>query len=451
MGAKTTREVAEWVCSTGYKDLGSEVVSYAKLLALSFLGMAVAGATIPFGKIVTRYIKEHGGPAEAGVIGGGFGTSAEYAALANGSLAHCTELEDDSLPDGLYSVGAWPTVFALGEKLKLPGKDVIEALVIGFEVASRLAIAGERAMVRGWTTSPSSLTIGSAAMAAKMLRLNVEETTWALSIAASQASGIGKQTGTGAHVVEAGFVGRNGICSAMLAKLGCTGNSTVLEGDAGFMDLWAEQPEFDLPLGDGFRIMEVGIKKHACCYLQQRNIDGIFDLIAEHNISWDDVESVEHGINHTVSLYLKYPQPETAEEARFSLAHSTAAAFLDKKVFLSSFTDEKVRDPVFREARKKVKVTVHPEWQGGFFTFASPVTIKMKDGTEYKQSCISAKGEPPNRLGINEAMKKYTDCMEFAGNFTPQQAEKAADMILALEELPDVSQLVSILTFPDSK
>jgi len=295
------------------------------------------------------------------------------------------------------------------------------------------------------------LTIGAAAMASKLLRLSAEETTWALSLAASQANGIARQTGTGAHLIEAGFAGRNGICSAILAKLGFTGNTTILEGRGGFMDLWAGQPDFDLPLGDGFRVMEVGIKKYPCCYLQQRNIDGVLDLIAKHNISWDDVESVEHEINHTVSLYLKYPQPETGEDARFSLEHSTAACFLDRQVFLSSYTDEKARDPKFREARQKVKVTVHPEWEGGYFTFNSPVTIRLKDGTEYKKLCVDARGDPSNKLSLEEVMKKYMDCIEFGGTFSREAAEKAAEMTLELDEVKDISELMSILTFPDKQ
>ncbi|UCG54284.1 MAG: MmgE/PrpD family protein, partial [Dehalococcoidia bacterium] len=388
MGYKTTKEIAEWLHSMGYKDFSPDLVNYTKTLALSHLGMTVAGSTMPFGKIVSRYIKDYGCPAEAGVIGGGFRTLAEYAALANGSLAHTTELEDDSFPDGLYSCGAWPTVLALGEKLKLSGKDVIEAFILGYEVASRIGVASQKAIVDGYLNAAGCLTIGAAAMASKLLQLSAEETTWALSLAASQANGIARQTGTGAHLIEAGFAGRNGICSAILAKLGFTGNTTILEGRGGFMDLWAGQPDFDLPLGDGFRVMEVGIKKYPCCYLQQRNLDGVLDLIAKHNISWDDVESVEHEINHTVSLYLKYSQPETGEDARFSLEHSTVACFLDRQVFLSSYTDEKARDPKFREARRKVKVTVHPEWEGGYFTFNSPVTISLKDGTEYKRLCV---------------------------------------------------------------
>ncbi|MFC1931327.1 MmgE/PrpD family protein [Chloroflexota bacterium] len=451
MGAKTTKEIAEWVCNTEYKDFAPELIEYAKMLGLSHLGMTVAGSVMPLGKMVLKYVNDYGCSGEAGVLGGGFRTLAEYAALANGSLAHTTELEDDSFPDGLYSCGAWPTVFALGEKLKLSGKDVIEAFVVGYEVASKLGVASQQAIVDGYLNAAGCLTIGSAAMAAKLMRLNVEETTWALSLAASQANGIARQTGTGAHLIEAGFAGRDGICSTMLAKLGFTGSPTILEGRAGFMDLWANNPDFDLPLGEDFRVMQVGIKKYPCCYLQQRNIDGVLDLIAEHDISWNDVESVEHEINHTVSLYLKYPQPETGEDARFSLEHSTAACFLDKKVFLPSYTDEKARDPKFREARKKVKVTVHPEWKGGYFTFDSPVTIMMKNGTEYKKLCVDARGDPSRRLGSDEVKKKYLDCMDFAGTFSYEKAERAAEMALALDEVKDVSELVSILTFPDGK
>ena len=286
-------------------------------------------------------------------------------------------------------------------------------------------------------------------MASKLLKLDVEKTTHALSIAASQANGIARQTGAGAHLIEAGFAGRNGICAASLAKLGFTGNPTILEGRGGFMDLWAGEPDFDLPLGEGYRAMEIGIKKYPCCYLMQRNIDGVLELIDEHNISWNDVESVEHGINHTVSLYLKYPQPETGEDARFSLPHSTVACFFEKKVFLDSYTDAKAQDPKFKEARAKVNVDVHEEWDRGYFAFQSPVAIRLKDGTTHEKLCIDAKGDPSQRLNSDEVKQKYMDCLDFAGTFSSAAADKAADMALSLDTLEDVSELASVLTFPD--
>ena len=451
MGAKTTRQIAEWVCKNNYEGIGSEVIDYAKLLALSHLGMTAAGTVMPFGKIMLEYIKNNAGNEEAGVIGGGFRTSAEYAALANGSLAHTTELEDDSFPEGLYSCGAWPAVFAIGEKYKLSGKAIIEAHALGYEVASRIGLASLPAVVKGQLNAGGCLTIGSAAMAAKLMKLDVEKTTHALSIAASQGQGIARQTGTGAHLVEAGFAGRNGICAAALAELGYTGNPTILEGRGGFMDLWSGQPDFDLPLGEGFKVMDIGIKKYPCCYLQQRNIDGVLDLIAEHKISWEDVESVEHEINQTVSMYLKYAQPETGEDARFSLEHSTVACFFDREVFLDSYTNEKARDARFKEARKKVKVTVHPEWPGGYFAFESPLTIRMKDGREFKKVCVEARGDPSRRLGLDEVMKKYQDCIDFAGIYSAKKAKEAAEMTLELDRIKDVNELTNILTYPDGR
>lgn len=451
MGARTTREIAEWLCRGKYTDFSPELVNYTKGLALSHLGMTVAGATMPFGKIVIKYVKDYACPGEAGVVGGGVRTLAEYAALANGSLSHTTELEDDSFPDGLYSCGSWPAVLALGEKLKRSGKDVIEAFVLGYEVASRIGVASQKAIGDGYLNAAGCLTIGSAAMASKLLKLDVDRTAMALSLAASQATGIARQTGTGAHLIEAGFAGRDGICAATLAKLGFTGSPTILEGRGGFMDLWTGLPEFDLPLGEGYRVMDIGMKKYPCCYLQQRNIDGVLDLIAEHRISWDDVQSVEHEINHTLSLYLKFAQPETGEDARFSMEHSTVACFLDKEVFLPSFTDEKARDPKFREARKKVTVKVHPEWPNGYFTFNSPTTIRLKDGRELRKVCVTARGDPSQRLSTDQVMKKYMGCMDFAGTFSRSRAEQAAEMTLRLDKVEDVSELMGLVTFPDKE
>jgi 2-methylcitrate dehydratase PrpD len=451
MGAKTTIQIAEWVCKTNYDSFGlsSSEMSYVKGLALSYVGQALAGSTMPFGKLVTKHIKDYGCPAEAGVIGAGFRTLTEYAALANGATSHTTELEDNSFPESIYTCGAWPTAFALGEKLKLSGRAVLEAFVIGWEVAARLAIVAVEAYYKGWATFAIFLSVGNAAMAAKLLKLNVEQTASAMSLAASQAAGMGRQTGTGAHLIEAGFAGRNGILAAMLAKRGYTGNPTIFEGHAGLMDLLAGQPDFDLPLGDGWRVLEIGIKKYPCCWFNHLGIDTVLDLIAEHNIAWDNVESVEHAVNKTLPMYLKYPQPKTGEDARFSLEHCTVCCFFEKQVFLDSFTDEKARDPRFVEARRKVKLTVHPEYPAGCIDWHGPVTIRLKDGTVWKKVRTSIKGDATDKLTPNEVMKKYMDCLDYAGILSREWAEKVAEMTLALDKVKDVSKLTSILTFPE--
>ena len=449
MGVGTTRGIAEYICSTGYEDFSPELVEYTKRLALCNLGMSVAGAVMDQGLMMVDYVKGQKAASEVGVVGTAVRTSVEYAALANGTLVHATELEDVSFPEGQYTCTVFPGVFSLGEQLKLSGKRVIEGLVLGHEVSARLALACMRAAERGWLNGAVWSSLGMAAAAAKMLGLNLNETVMALSLAASQASGIARQTGTGAHLFEAGAAARNGICAAYLAKHGFTGNPAILEGPSGLCELVSGEIEFDL--GDGSRTMEIGMKKYPCCYLMHRNIDGVFDLIREHGLKWDDVESVEVGINHTVSMYLKYSNPETGEDARFSIPHVVAAAFLDGEVFLPTFTDAKVRESRFEEARKKVDVVVHPEWPRGYFAYKSPLSIRMKDGTVHEKLCVSAKGDPCMRLTDAEIMKKYMDCIGYAGTVTEEKAGSAASMLLAMETIDDVSALVDLLMLPEEQ
>lgn len=125
----------------------------------------------------------HGG-SEAGVFGAGFRTSAEYTALANGTASHSTELEDDTFPEGVYSVGIFPGVFALGEKLHVSEKEVIEAFVIAWDIAAKLSLPLVQMLTRHGMR-PAFTTIGVAASSAKMLKLDVEKTIMAVSVAAS--------------------------------------------------------------------------------------------------------------------------------------------------------------------------------------------------------------------------------------------------------------------------
>jgi 2-methylcitrate dehydratase PrpD len=450
MRATTTRQIAEFVHATRLKDIPAEVVDYAKLLGLSHLGMNIAGTRMKVGQTVIRYVQRRGGPAEAGIFGTGLRAPVEYATIANANAAHSTELEDDSFPETMYSCGHWPAVFALSEKYELPGDRLLEALILGYEVAARLGLAFDRGMKKGWASWAALGTIGNGAAAAKLMGLDVDQTVAAISLSVSQAAGLLKQTGSGAHIIEAGFAGRDGICAAELASLGYVGQPDILEGTHGFGELWADSPQFDMQLGDGYRIYAVGIKKYPCCFFMHRNMDGMLELIREHKICWDDVVSVDHGINTTHAQILKYDQPESAEQARFSLPHCTVACFFDQTVFLNSFSDESAVDPVWHEARKKVTVTVHKDWpKGGVEAFDSPITVRLKDGRVLQQLVHDSPGEPENqRFGLKEIGEKYQKCMDFVGTYSASETADIAGQMLELEKIGDLSRLLHQLTFP---
>jgi len=192
--------------------------------------MTLAGVSTGAGKAVLSYVRECAAAQEAGVFGASFRTSSEYAALANETMSHATELEDDSVPDLIYSVGIFPSVLALGEKLHVSGKEVIEAFVIAWDIAGKLSLPLIQMGGLSRGMAPAFCSIGIAASSAKMLNLGAEKTTMALSVAASHTHWlILSQTGTGSHLFEAGLAGRNGIASAMLANHGLRGQPDIME------------------------------------------------------------------------------------------------------------------------------------------------------------------------------------------------------------------------------
>ena len=87
----------------------------------------------------------------------------------------------------------------------------------------------------------------------------------------------------------------------------------------------------------------------------------------------------------------------------------------------------------------------------GYFAFNSPLTIRLKDCRNVEKMCVDAKGDPSRRLSKDEVIQKYMDCMDFAGTFSREAAEKTAELALSLDNIQDVSELLDILTFPDKQ
>ncbi len=441
---------AKFVQDTNYGHFDKETVTYAKSLCLSGLGMTVRGSRLPAGKVTAAYAKEAGDRQEAGVIGAGFRTSSEKAALVNATASHTTELEDDDMEDGACTMTVWPTAVALGEKLKRSGKEVLEGFILGYEVHSWIGTACGAPM-RGWIVAMHAGSLGSAACAAKMMGLNQYQTEMAIASAASQGGGLWRTMGTMGHFYEAGVACRNGICAAMLAKNGLTGNVSILDGARGLCDSLTGRGDFDFgalgnKLGRPFRVMLVGIKKYPCCYILQRIIDGVLELIDEHKISADDVESVDVEVNPLFPVLIQFPEPVSPEQSRFSVSHVVAAMMAEKKISEITFTDAKITDPEIARHRKKVRVTVHNEWESGFMAGVNPVTFKLKDGREFKKVCDKLKGHPPYLLTVDEVMMKYKECVK--GILGEKEAEKVGEMIMDLDKLNDLSELMSLLTFP---
>jgi 2-methylcitrate dehydratase PrpD len=352
--------LAEFVADTNFDDIPNETVSFTKHLASKIVAAMLNGSTTSAGRKTASYIKAKQGVAEAGVIGARFRCTLEDAAFVNGITSHASELEDDQFPSSASDINIFPVIFPMAEKLRLTGRDVIEASALGMEVMTRVgmfSISG-----KGYTDLPFWGVIGSAITAGKALKLSPEQLKWAMGIAIGRASGFIINFGTDAHYIESACGCRDGLMAALLAQDDMTGNPDL--------EKWLEDMHTGLEIdvqkvveglgGTRWRVHEIWVKKYPCCFLTHRHNDMMREILVERKLRYDDIQQVEIDVG-PVDYTCNRPRPSDPEDARFSIQHIMAALMLDGDIDSYHFSQEKLADKRFQEAWTKVSVTNHPD------------------------------------------------------------------------------------------
>jgi 2-methylcitrate dehydratase PrpD len=441
MGA--TEQLAQFLVETDYAHLSQATGDRAKELLLDFVRASLGGVTSPLGKIVVERIKGIGARAEASVIGARFRTSTAYAAYTNAVLDHAPELEAVGTkgPNVSQNIAA---ILALGEKLKAPGRKVLESIVLAFEIQARVwdgAIAA--ASSRGWVLPFNH--VGAVSAASKILDLDVDTATAAFGIALANASGVSSQENL-SHYLQLGVPAFLAVEAAEYAGAGVTAGSEILEAPGGFCDQFAGKGGADFgrmtrDLTGASAILPPGthLKKYPCCYLAHSSIDAALELLSEQDISYADIETVEVEVNKATQSMMKYSEPTNGHQARFSFQHVLGVAILDRNVWLPALTDSSVASQRYREARAKVKVIFHPEWPPGLdAAFRTPLTMRLRNGKVYSKDAASPK-EPSQQ----EVIRTYKELAEPI--LKKDDIDRSIDMILNLQKLEDITDLMNIL------
>jgi len=439
--------IAEYVCSTGIEDFSPAVVERAKGLCLSALGSTVLGSTMAVSRTMADYVRQTGSNAQAGVVGMGFRASREWAAALNCISSHCTEYEDVAWPEAQYTCFLLPAMFTLGDALGASGRAVLEAIVIGFEVAARpgMTCSDHGAAARGFLSCANVGTIGAAAGAAKLMGLDRSTTRDAITLAASLGGGLVRQTGSAAHVVEAGFAARDGIMAASLAAQGIGGTPTIFDGKQGYFDALAGQPEiaFDLGRGDDLRVMAVGYKKYPCCYLLQRIIDALRAMIDDHGLDAADVAKVEVEVNEAFPNIVKFEKPVDVEQARFSLPFMVAAVLAGEPMDWRTFSEDALGNPQILDQLHKTVTTIIPNSGFEQLSRSNRIIITLADGETLTTVCSVAHGDASDPLSTEEVAAGFLAKTEAL--LSRDAAADVTRMVASLDTLPDVRPLMALM------
>jgi 2-methylcitrate dehydratase PrpD len=299
---------------------------------------------------------------QATVLGRAEKVDMASAALVNGITSHTFDFDDTHLKTIIHPAGPVASaVLALAEKNGASGRDVVDALVLGIDVACRIGnTMYPDHYDRGWHITGSTGMLGAAAACARLLRLDEKQTQMALGIAASQPVGLREQFGTMTKPFHPGGAARAGLMSALLASRGFTASPRALEAPRGFVQVVSDKRawhEVTDELGERFEISFNTYKPFACGIVIHPSIDACAQL-RSRGVTPQQVERIELRVHSLVLELTGKKEPRDGLQGKFSVYHGCAAGLIYGRAGEEEFSDAVVNDPLVVATRNKVVATV---------------------------------------------------------------------------------------------
>ena len=350
--------------------------------------------------------------AQATVLGRGEQVDMASAALVNGITSHTFDFDDTHLKTIIHPAGPVASaVLALAEHRGLSGRDVLDSLVLGIDVACRIGnTMYPDHYDRGWHITGSTGTLGAAAGCARLLKLDEARTAMALGIAASQPVGLREQFGTMTKPFHPGGAARAGLMSALLASQGFTASPRALEAPRGFVQVVSDKRawnEVTDELGERFEISFNTYKPFACGIVIHPSIDACCQLKAQ-GIQPEEVERIELRVHSLVLELTGKKEPKDGLQGKFSVYHGCAAGLMFGRAGEAEFADDVVNDPRVVALRDKVQATVDDSIDEA----AVHVTAHLRDGRRVQVQVEHAIGSLQNPLTDRQLEAKFAQLVD---------------------------------------
>jgi 2-methylcitrate dehydratase PrpD len=364
------------------------------------------------------------------------------AALVNGITSHTFDFDDTHLKTIIHPAGPVASaILALGEQQGASGRDLIDALVLGIDVACRVGNAMYPDHYdRGWHITGSTGMLGAAAGCARLLQLDEKQTAMALGIAASQPVGLREQFGTMTKPFHPGAAARAGLMSALMARHGFTSSPRALEAPRGFMQVASDKRswhEITDELGERFEISFNTYKPFACGIVIHPSIDACVQL-REQGVTPEQVQSIELRVHSLVLELTGKKEPRDGLSAKFSVYHGCAAGLIYGRAGEEEFSDAVVNDPKLVALRGKVSATV----DDAIDEAAVDVTAVLTDGRRVHVRVDHAIGSLERPLSDAQLEAKFDALV--VPQFGGAKAREITAACRGLASLADVRMLTAL-------
>ena len=443
--------LAIYTNSLNYENIPEDVIHEVKRRVIDSMGCALGAYNSEPVKIVRDVAGSIENPHSATIIGTKKKTSPELATFTNGTMIRYLDYNDTYLSkEPAHPSDNISTALAIAEAERANGKELITAIVIGYEIQCRLCDAAS-IRNRGW----DHVTYGafsSGLVAAKLMNLSVEQTVHTLGL-----SGVAniamRQTRVGELSMWKGCAfgntARNAVFAAILARHGMTGPAPIFEGEKGFMKLVSgpfELEEFG-GMEKPFKILDTYIKFYPVEYHAQSAVEAALRLKDEIR-DMDTIESIEvktfDACYEIIGSGMEKWNPKTRETADHSLPYCIAVALIDGEVGLDQFSEGRIKDPILHKLMGKIKIGRDAELNRQYpEAMPNLIEIVTKNGRKFSKMITHPKGHPKNPMTDKEVETKFKIMAD--GILPQEQIEIILDKLWHLEDIKDMGEIIPLL------
>ncbi len=426
------------------RELLPHVVWATRRSLLDWYATTLPGSRLPPATLLSHAFSSTRGHGGAECYVDGCKGSTRYAALLNATASHTVEF-DDIFKDGGYHPGSSTVAAALAvaQDINSPLEKLHRAIIGGYEVGCRIALAVQPSHYTYWHTSATIGTIGAAVSTVMLLGGDSRRIAHAMALASSFSGGHqqnlqGKGT---AKPLHAGHAADAGLLAGYAAVHGATASLESFSASNGFTAATSDSTGnwgYALEgVGDWTPITRMTIKNHGCCGHIFPALDGLQVLKETMDIPISQIERIHvEGYSATYSMCDR-PSPVSPQEARFSVQYCIAVYLIAGRVRLNAFEESVFHDPEVLELMRKVTVRERADIAAEYpRKRMANIVIKMVSGKEVHHFQKTRKGDPEDPLSDVELIGKYEELTSEV--ICKEKRDELREKIMLSSELPSL-------------
>ena len=438
--------ITSYVCQTSFDDLPQNVLLRAKEVLVDALSVIAAGAQEDEVKALKERLVDPKARRVASLIGSGVRTEPLKAALINGTAGTFLELDEgNQFGRGHPGIHVVPAALAIAEEGRLSGRDLVTALVLGYEIGTRIGIACKIRM----SMHPHGTwgTVGAAVAVGKLMGYGEAAMKEMINVSSSLGLATSRRTmleGGTVRNVYSGVSNTMGILAHQLVQSGFTGEADGLKTVYGSVVSDTFSPEvMTEDLGKRFEIARNYFKMHACCRYNHGTLDALEKILAQRPLKVDEVKAVDVE-TYSLAAQLCDQNPRNMLAAKFSIPFAVATLIVHGRTDVTCFNPEAVQNDAVQALAQRVKVTEDPKLTAMMpARRPSRVRVTLKNGEKLEAEVTMNKGDFEDPYGPADLEKKYYSLADPVWGHA--KAEQIRSQLMGVEKVKDINQVTALI------